>query len=1206
MNLTSVIFTFATPQGEPIADTLLTIQLIKSGSDKQPGMIVPDTVEVVTDQNGQATVALAPSSTPYFALVDGEGCCGKLYYKFYVIESDVPLNFQDLVVTEEIDPAVLTEERIRILIEKSQEAKAAADNAKTSETNAKESEENAATSETNAANSAVIASNAQTLAEQSAEVAVAAKEAASISEANAAASASGASTSEQNALDAASRAKASEDTSTANAQATAQDSFAAVTAANQAEIFASNAGIYADNAADSDVRVTALKTEVESTYQQNVVLAASIQAIHDETVAIGSGWSPVFQAVQDGSRAVLQVTDWTGGRGTKPAIGYVGPAGIVPNIGSALDIRGAQGQNGSSFTVNATGPLSGRAAYDSQPPGFSYLATDSGNLYIRQTSTAGVWSPAIPFGKGDKGDQGDRGEPGIGIKGDKGDKGDTGPANTLSIGTVATGAISAATITGTSPNQVLNLTLQKGDKGDTGATGAGFTQAQFDKLNAIQAEATKNSTDAQLRDRSTHTGVQAISTISNLENRLDEGNRIRVIVASSQSDFFNQLWTLGPGSYRYDQAISGFDFQYSAGLYSRVGDTWTFLVGRYDSAIFRVYTGTYADIAAGSWKTLVPTNRAYHTGTQDMSTLTGILPVSKGGTGESESTGSGAIVKQVGPTINSPVFTGQSLFTGGTKTNPGISFTNDGAPDTGFFHEGDGIFGVTNNTTETVKFTPDNLLKYVQDISYSIHFGRSIVGNYGTFWRNDGNTLYLMVTAANDQTGSYTGQRPFSVNLASGIANINGNANTANIASVAYKLNTPSYINNVAFDGSSNITVYDSTKLPLAGGTASGTIKVSKNGQDGYMDAGLISESTSTGDALVTLHANGRSAVIFRHVGTTQGVRVEDANKNLAPLYASYFGGGACESAVRLTYDRTINGVIFNGTGNITIADATKLPLSGGTLSGRIHVNQDGQSGWGNAGVTSQSTNGDALFSAHAQGSATAAILRHKAGGNGFRVEDGGNGLANIAVKGINGGQIGGFRNRIINGAQLINQRNFDGNWSALAVGQYGYDRWKKADASNKVQVIEAGNFKPGVIHCISGSGMTTRTEVSPSSGNWSVTVPFAANEIMVEEGVEASTYERRFISDELTLCQRYLERIRCHLSATVSAENYWITDRSRFIVPKRGNPSMYFIQDISVTNAKSATVSAVTTDGFTFACQSTAGSVTVDLQRDYFADAEI
>ena len=64
-------------------------------------------------------------------------------------------------------------------------------------------------------------------------------------------------------------------------------------------------------------------------------------------------------------------------------------------------------------------------------------------------------------------------------KGDKGDKceaGEAGPANTLSIGTVSPGDTASATITGTSPSQVLNLVLPKGDKGQPGAAGASAYQ----------------------------------------------------------------------------------------------------------------------------------------------------------------------------------------------------------------------------------------------------------------------------------------------------------------------------------------------------------------------------------------------------------------------------------------------------------------------------------------------------------------------------------------------------------------------------------------------------------------------------------------------------------------------------------------------------------------------------------------------------------
>lgn len=83
----------------------------------------------------------------------------------------------------------------------------------------------------------------------------------------------------------------------------------------------------------------------------------------------------------------------------------------------------------------------------------------------------------IPQGdKGAKGDPGAKGD--TGATGDPGPKGETGatgatgpagPANTLGIGTVTSGTKASATITGTAPNQTLNLVLEKGDKGNPGA-----------------------------------------------------------------------------------------------------------------------------------------------------------------------------------------------------------------------------------------------------------------------------------------------------------------------------------------------------------------------------------------------------------------------------------------------------------------------------------------------------------------------------------------------------------------------------------------------------------------------------------------------------------------------------------------------------------------------------------------------------------------
>jgi len=51
------------------------------------------------------------------------------------------------------------------------------------------------------------------------------------------------------------------------------------------------------------------------------------------------------------------------------------------------------------------------------------------------------------------------------------------------------------------------------------------------------------------------------------------------------------------------------------------------------------------------------------------------------------------------------------------------------------------------------------------------------------------------------------------------------------------------------------------------------------------------------------------------------------------------FHDGYHPNADTLTTARTINGVSFNGSANITVADSTKLPLSGGTMTGELQLN---------------------------------------------------------------------------------------------------------------------------------------------------------------------------------------------------------------------------------------------------------------------------
>ena len=158
-----------------------------------------------------------------------------------------------------------------------------------------------------------------------------------------------------------------------------------------------------------------------------------------------------------------------------PTTGVVFPPGTVISLRDVMDEDPTPGYEGLVYSgppnVLTIGTVTTGA------PG-SDAAADIGGVSPSQTLDL-----VIPRGDvGPKGDKGDTGD--VGPKGDKGDKGDTGdvgpkgdtgddstvpgPPNVLAVGTVTTGAAgtsAAATITGASPVQTLNLTIPRGNTG---------------------------------------------------------------------------------------------------------------------------------------------------------------------------------------------------------------------------------------------------------------------------------------------------------------------------------------------------------------------------------------------------------------------------------------------------------------------------------------------------------------------------------------------------------------------------------------------------------------------------------------------------------------------------------------------------------------------------------------------------------------------
>jgi hypothetical protein len=155
------------------------------------------------------------------------------------------------------------------------------------------------------------------------------------------------------------------------------------------------------------------------------------------------------------------------------ATGPQGPTGATGATGPANTLSVGTVQTGSPIAITISGTAPNQTIDFTLPEGHWWTgagnpgtisAALNGDLYLDNTGTGNVWQ----LQSGTWVSQGS-------LLGPTGPTGATGPANSLSIGTVTSGASPSATITGTAPNQVLNLVMQQGA---TGATGASTTWRQ--------------------------------------------------------------------------------------------------------------------------------------------------------------------------------------------------------------------------------------------------------------------------------------------------------------------------------------------------------------------------------------------------------------------------------------------------------------------------------------------------------------------------------------------------------------------------------------------------------------------------------------------------------------------------------------------------------------------------------------------------------
>ena len=186
---------------------------------------------------------------------------------------------------------------------------------------------------------------------------------------------------------------------------------------------------------------------------------------------------------------------------------------------------------------------------------------------------------------------------------------------------------------------------------------------------------------------------------------------------------------------------------------------------------------------------------------------------------------------------------------------------------------------------------------------------------------------------------------PFATVTHNGVAKWLGNANTAT------KLQTARTINGVSFDGTANITIADSTKLPIAGGTMTGDLTLKGNPTADLMAATkkYVDDSVASaggGDVLAAGNNSFTGANTFKNLVTMVGGVVftsgtttlawKNATQIVATINASTYTGNSA-TATKLATARTITANLasstagsFDGSANITVGVTGTLPIANG------------------------------------------------------------------------------------------------------------------------------------------------------------------------------------------------------------------------------------------------------------------------------------
>lgn len=250
---------------------------------------------------------------------------------------------------------------------------------------------------------------------------------------------------------------------------------------------------------------------------------------------------------------------------------------------------------------------------------------------------------------------------------------------------------------------------------------------------------------------------------------------------------------------------------------------------------------------------------------------------------------------------------------------------------------GGGIYFGISPTNETVqaRIGTDNL----GGLFYHASTNQPHVFRVGT------NNSVFVIRDDDTKVAFSSNNNPFSTVTHDGVAKWLGNANTAT------KLQTARTINGVSFDGTANITIADSTKLPIAGGTMTGDLTLKGNPTADLMAATkkYVDDSVASaggGDVLAAGNNSFTGANTFQNLVTMVGGVVftsgtttlawKNDTQIIATINASTYTGNSA-TATKLATARTITANLasstagsFDGSANITVGVTGTLPIANG------------------------------------------------------------------------------------------------------------------------------------------------------------------------------------------------------------------------------------------------------------------------------------